>query len=67
MELPAVPFRIFKLQSDRDLHFVEALQTFDGARERVLELGQVWPGEYAIDNEETGERVFVSTRDETRN
>jgi hypothetical protein len=41
------------LQSDGDPHFVEAIQTFHG--------------EYVIDNEETGERVFVSTRDETKN
>lgn len=60
-------FRICKVQSDGDLHFVEAMQTFDDARTRVRELGEVWPGEYVIDNEETGERVFVSTRDERKN
>jgi hypothetical protein len=43
------------------------MQTFDDARTRVRELGEVWPGEYVIDNEETGERVFVSTRDERKN
>jgi hypothetical protein len=53
--------------SDGDLHFVEAVQTFDDARTCVRELGKVWPGEYIIDNEETGERVFVSTRDGTKN
>jgi hypothetical protein len=62
-----LPFRIFKLQSDGDLHFVEAMQTFHDAKGRVRELGEGWPGEYVIDNEETGERVFVSTRDETKN
>jgi hypothetical protein len=62
-----VPFRIFKLQIDGHLHFVEAIQSFDNARERVRELGEVWPGEYAIDNQETGERVFISTRDEMKN
>ena len=61
------PFRIYKVQSDGDLHFVEAIQTFDRAKGRVRELGEVWPGEYVIDNEETGERIFVSTRDETKN
>jgi hypothetical protein len=55
------------LQSDGDLHFVEAMQTFHDAKGRVRELGEGWPGEYVIDNEETGERVFVSTRDETKN
>ena len=62
-----LPFRIFKLQSDGDLHFVKAMQTFDDAKARVRGLGGVWPGEYVIDNEETGERVFVSTRDERKN
>jgi hypothetical protein len=62
-----LPFRIFKLQTDGRLHFVEVLQTFDDARARVGELGESWPGEYLIDNEETGERVFISTRDERKN
>jgi hypothetical protein len=61
------PFRIFKLQSDGDLHFVAAVQTFDEAKERVRGIGEGWPGEYVIDNEETGERVFVSTRDKSKN
>jgi hypothetical protein len=62
-----LPFRIFKLQSDGELHFVDALQSFHDAKARVRKLGEVWPGEYVIDNEETGERVFVSTRDESKN
>ncbi len=61
------PFRIYKVQADGNLHFVEAVQTFDGAKGRARELGGVWPGEYVVDNEETGERLFVSTRDETKN
>jgi hypothetical protein len=60
-------FRIYRVQSDGDLHFVEAAQSFDDATVRVRELGKLWPGEYVIDNEETGERVFVSTRDVTKN
>ena len=62
-----LPFRIYKVQSDGHLHFVEAMQTFDDAKERVRGLGEIWPGEYVVDNEETGERLFVSTRDETKN
>ena len=61
------PFRIFTVQNDGHLHFVEALPTLDEGKTRVSELGEVWPGEYVIDNEETGERGFVSTRDETKN
>jgi hypothetical protein len=62
-----LPFRIFKLQSDGSLHFVEAMHTFDDAKGRVGELADVWPGEYVIDDEETGERLFVNTRDERKN
>jgi hypothetical protein len=62
-----MPFLIYKVQSDGDLHFIDAVQSFDDAAARVRELGDSWPGEYIIDNEETGERVFVNTRDETRN
>ena len=62
-----LPFRIYKVQNDGGLHFVEAMQTFDDAKERVRELGEIWPGEYVIDNEATGERLFVSTSDESKN
>jgi hypothetical protein len=55
------------VQSDGNLYFVQAVQTFDDAKIRVGELGDKWPGHYAIDNGETGERVFLSTRDETKN
>jgi hypothetical protein len=41
------------------MHFVEAMRTFDDAKGRATELGEVWPGEYVIDNEEAGERAFV--------
>ncbi len=36
-------------------------------RERVRELGGIWAGNEVIENEETGERVFVGTRDERKN
>ena len=62
-----LPFCIFKLQGDGSLHFVEALPTLDDAKARVREIDELWPGEYGIENVETGERVFVSTRDETKN
>ena len=62
-----MPFRVFKVQSDGDLHFVEASPTLDEAQTLVRGLGELWPGDYVIENEETGERVFVSTRDEGKN
>ncbi len=58
-----LPFCIFKLQGDGNLHFVEALATFDEAKTRAREIGELWPGEYGIENVETGNRVFVSTKD----
>ena len=54
-----MPFCIFKLRSDRSLHFVEAVQALDDAKARVQTLGDLWPGEYAIHNEETGERISI--------
>jgi hypothetical protein len=61
------PFRIFRVQSDGKLHFVKALESLDEAKACVRELGDKWRGDYVIDNEETGERVFVSTSDERTN
>jgi len=61
-----LPFFIYRVQEDGELHFVVAVQTLDDAKARVRELGETWPGEYVIYNEETGERVFVSTRDGTK-
>jgi hypothetical protein len=63
----SLPIRIYRVQTDGALQFVGAIQTFDGARARVRELGKLWPGEYVVENEETGELVFVSTRDEGKN
>lgn len=60
-------FRISKVRDDGSLHFVEAMQTLDEAKARVKQIGKLWPGDYVIDNEETGERVFASTSDETKN
>jgi len=51
------------MRDDRSLHLVEEAQTHDDARARVRALAELWPGEYVIDDEETGERVFVSTRE----
>jgi hypothetical protein len=55
-----LPFCIFKLRIDGSLHLVEAMQTLDDARARVQALGELWPGEYVIHNEATGERVSIT-------
>jgi hypothetical protein len=59
-------FRIFKVQGDGNLYFVEKAETLDDARERVSGLARLWPGEYIIQNEETGERVVINS-DQTKN
>jgi len=61
-----LPFFIYTVQGDGELHFVVAVQTLDAAKARVRELGETWPGEYVIYNEETGELVFVAS-DEKKN
>ncbi len=59
-------FRIFKVRGDGSQHFVEEAETLDDARECVGDLAELWPGEYIVQNEETGERVF-STGSQTKN
>ena len=47
------------LLDDGELHFVDAVQTLDVARQRIEALAESKPGQYVIYNEETGERVSV--------
>jgi hypothetical protein len=54
-------FCIFKVRGDGRLHFVEEAQTLEDARERVGALAELWPGEYLVRNEETVERVSITT------
>ena len=42
-----------------ELHFVEAVQTLEAARQRIEALAELEPGQYIIYNKETGERVSV--------
>ena len=62
-----MPFRIYKVQDDGKLHFIRFAQTLDDAKACVRELGEVWHGEYVIQNMETGERVVLNVRDEAKN
>jgi hypothetical protein len=56
-----LPFCIFKVLGDGSLHFVEEAHTFEDARESARELARLWPGEYIIQNVETGERVVITS------
>ncbi len=49
-----------------ELHFVEGTETLEAARQKVETLAKLWPGQYFIYNEQTGERVSI-TAGETRN
>ena len=42
-----------------ELHFVEAVQTLEAARQRIEALAELKPGQYIIYNKETGERVSI--------
>ena len=44
---------------DGELSFVEAAQSLDAAKARVQSLAELWPGEYVIYDETTGERVLL--------
>jgi hypothetical protein len=59
-------FRIYRVQDDGALQFLQATQTLHDAKERVRDLGRLWPGEYVIENEATGDRVFVNTGNATK-
>jgi len=58
------PFSIFKTRDDGSLHLVEGAQDLESAKVRVEELAKLWPGMYVIVNQETGEKLFISTGDE---
>ena len=42
-----------------ELHLVDRAQSFEAARRRVEALAEVWPRQYVIYNQETGERVSI--------
>lgn len=48
------------LLDNGELHFVEAVQTLEIAKQRIEALAKSRPGQYLIYNEETGERVSVT-------
>ena len=44
---------------DGELCFVEAAETLDAAKARVQSLAELWPGDYVIYDQATGERVSL--------
>ena len=51
---------------DGELHFVETAKTLKAASRRIEPLAAVWPGQYVIYNEQTGERVSITAGTEPR-
>jgi hypothetical protein len=58
------PFSIFKTRDDGSFHFVERAEDLESAKVLVAGLAKLWPGTYVIVNQETGERLSISTGDE---
>ena len=55
-----LPFSIFRLRTDRTLHFMEEAQSLADAKARVQKLAELSPDEYIISNRATGERVSIT-------
>lgn len=53
--------------AEGELHFIEAAQSLDAAKARVKALAEVWPGEYVIYDEATGERVVITSGGQKQN
>jgi hypothetical protein len=51
---------------DGELYFVETAKTLKAARRRIEALAKVWPGQYVIYNEQTGERVSITPETKPR-
>jgi hypothetical protein len=58
-----LPFCILNVRGDvlddGELHFIEAAHSLEAAGRRIEALSELWPGEYIIYDEQTGERVSV--------
>lgn len=55
------PFRIFRVQDDGSQQFVRETESLENAKDLVGKLAELWPGEYVIENKETGARVVITS------
>ena len=53
------PFDIFKIAEDGKPIWVSSASTLDAARERAKTLAAVFPGEYLIFDQTTGEKTLI--------
>lgn len=61
------PVRIFRVQDDGSQQFVRESETLENAKELVGKLAELWPGEYVVANQETGERVVITSGGQAKN
>jgi hypothetical protein len=54
------PFDIFRIAQDNQPLWVEPASTLEDARARVVELGELYPGEYFIFSQQTGHRIAMT-------
>jgi hypothetical protein len=59
------PFDIFKIAEDGKPIWVSSASTLDAARERAKTLAAVFPGEYLIFDQTTGEKTLILPNDPT--
>jgi hypothetical protein len=52
-------YHVFKLQNDGSQQLVQTLHTLDDAKTFVRNMGKLWPGEYVIHNDASGERISM--------
>jgi hypothetical protein len=53
------PFDIFKVGEDSIQFWVGAASTLDAAKARVQELAELWPAEYMISSQQTGNKISI--------
>ena len=54
-------FHIFKVERDGSVRLIEEASDVERARARVKKLAAFSPGEYIIDNQQTGERICIKS------
>ena len=55
------PFDIFKRQRDGNAYWVEAAEDLEAAKARAQVLAEVFPGQYVIVDNTTGEKISIGS------
>jgi hypothetical protein len=59
------PFDILRVDADGHLHWIQAIDTLDAAKARVVELIKTVPSEYLIISHRTGRKISVKPGGDT--